>query len=207
MKRLTSILAAMLFMAFLGPVSHAQEKGRDAFYFGLEWGYSATILDAYHYNYVESVDGYRVDEKGCKLIMNSNGNLLLKGGIHFSKHIATELMAGWAGIKQGRQVVPILLKETYSINRYNQDGWLVFLTEGVGLRSDNNKHSLMSQAGTGYRIALSRRGSMDFLCSLQLSTDHPNVKDNNTGTFVPAENLRKSDSIYTALNFSISLNF
>jgi hypothetical protein len=48
---------------------------------------------------------------------------------------------------------------------------------------------------------------MDFTGSLRLAADHPPIYDDTIRDYVAEENIRRSDALYGAMVFSISLNF
>ena len=66
----------------------------------------------------------------------------------------------------------------------------------------------IGKLGSGYRLMLDRDFALDFSLSLQGAYDHPlDVYDKRREELVPDVNLRRSDSGYLSLNFTLALCF
>lgn len=188
----------------------AQERG--AWYhhldYGVEWGYSGTFWDDYHYNYI-SASGARLDSQDSRLTFKSNGHLYAFLGARFARIFATDMLVGWAGVYEGRRVIPVTLRASAFARGYDRDGLKLFVEGGrCYAQSFAGKHIWMGKLGGGYRIMLDRDFALDLSLSLQAVTDHPvGVYDHNRDEIVPDENLRRSDSRYHSLNLSVALCF
>ena len=182
-------------------------KGAELDY-GVEWGYSASVWESYHYNYT-SPSGARIDTRDSHFSYKSNGHLYGFAGIRFARHFAADALVGWAGIYEGRRVVPVTLRASCFWKGYDRDGWKTFLEAGRCFAdSFAGKPVYVAKLGTGYRMMLDRRFALDLALSLQGAYDHPlDVYDKGREEAVQDANLRRSDSGYLSLNFSLALCF
>lgn len=204
MKKL--IISLLVFLSCL--VSSAGQEGRAVrVFYGLEWGYSAVVLNSYHYNYTDPEDGYRVDVNETAPNYHSNGMLYLRTGLEFARHFSASVNLGWQGIKQDTRIIPVFLRENYHFNGNRDSGALIFVSQGIGFHSDKKFLSILGQFGGGYRVALSHKNSMDLLLGLQLCTDAPKVPDKENGSYISEEFIRSSKASYGAINLSISISF
>lgn len=207
MRKFLTITIILILSQFLGHAEETGGKGSLHFRYGIEWGYSVSVINSYHYNYIHPVEGYRVDKKATDFYAYSNAYADLNAGVEFLKHFGTSLHAGFAGVKQARRMVPVSLRESYFFKNYGSDGVMAFLEEGVGFHKSEEELSYLAKAGAGYRISLSTRGCMDILISVEACTDHPSVYDNDIKAHVPSEYMRESDAVYGIMSFSIMLSF
>ena len=175
--------------------------------YGIEWGYTATFIENYHANYFDPDDGYRIDNRYTRLYLYSNANIAAKIGIEMRNHYSATVLAGYAGIKQERRTIPIAFRMAYFPVSTESDGWMYFGEGGVGFHLDSYNLTGIFRAGTGYRLKLSRKSSLDFLASIQMSVDHPAIYNMNNAQYVPNYYVMSSNGLYGALNFSISMNF
>lgn len=174
---------------------------------GIEWGYDATVLNAYHYDYLDVADGFRVDEKNVKPMFYSNAHATAHVSLEFAKHFSLGLYAGYAGIQQRTRIFPLSLRSSYFFDSYMNDGNFVFLEGGAGQNERRSTVSPFGKIGLGRRISLTHRASMDFSASLRIAGDHPPIYDPSIPGYVPEENLRKTDAMYGAAIFAMSINF
>lgn len=202
------IIIALLFSSLsLGHARTPGEKGSLRFRYGLEWGYTISISNTYHYDYTHPEDGFRVDRKDTEFYGYSNAYADLNTGIEFLKHYGVSLHAGFAGIKQERRMMPVSLRQSYFFNGYDSDGVVAFIEEGIGFHKSEDRLSYLLKLGAAYRIALGSHESLDMGLSFRAVTDHPPVYDSDLKDDVPSEHLRKSDALYGSVNLSISLHF
>lgn len=201
---------AILVFFLLSAVVSAAGKGGwyDHLDYGVEWGYSASFFEAYHYNYT-SPSGARIDSRDNHLSYKSNGHIYGFVGARFARRFATDVLVGWAGIYEGRRVVPVTLRASCFWSGYDRDGWKTFLEGGwCGARSFAGKPVFIGKLGCGYRLMLDRDFALDFSLSLQGAYDHPlDVYDKRREELVPDVNLRRSDGGYLSLNFTLALCF
>lgn len=176
--------------------------------YGIEWGYTSTLLNSYHYNYVSS-HGARVNSAHDYWTYKSNGHLLAFLGVKFAKKCSADVYYGWMGAYEDRRMNPLTLRGTYYINGYGSNGLKLFAEGGAGLaRTFFKQKSYVYKAGLGERIMLGPGYAMDLSVSAQRVNDHPtDVYDVWNGVSVPDGNLRKSICKYLGVNFSITLAF
>ena len=176
--------------------------------YGVEWGYTASIWEKYHYNYT-SPSGARIDTRDQHFSYKSNGHLYGFLGARFARRFAVDALVGWAGIYEGRRVMPVTLRGSAFLKGYDADGLKLFLEGGwCHARSFASKPVYLGKAGTGYRFILDRNLALDLSLSLQGASDHPlGVYDKSREESVPDASLRRSDSGYFSLNFSVALCF
>lgn len=174
--------------------------------FSVEWGYSATLVTSYHFNYICN-EGYRIDLEGNEVGFNSNGGLLLTAGFHISDQVRIGIASGYEGINRNNRIIPLECRMTLYPKGYCNDGFVCNADAGFGLRdSFRNISAFCCGMGGGYHVSLSRRISIDFLLNTRMFIDMPPIEDIDDG-FVPERNIRKDIARYHAMNLSIALNF
>lgn len=184
-----------------------REWGSPEVKYGVEWGYTATFLDAARYDYVDPVDGYRVDESTVDAYLYSNAHVSANIGIYFGNHFCTAIYAGYEGIKQDKRIFPVTVRASYYFKDYRSDGAFCFLEGGTGIHPNDKFVSNIGRIGAGYRLSLSRKGSLDLLMSLKLTGDRPEIANIHTGYPVPEHYIRYSNALYGAATLGIALNF
>ena len=178
------------------------------FRYGIEWGYTGTFYETHHYNYLSDV-GARVDVNSQGPVYYSNGDILGYAGLIMGRHIEADVVCGWAGVVQGRRVVPVMARGTYFFNGTCQDGLKVYVDGGLCLaRTSGSQLCPIARAGCGYRLMLTERTALDFSAALQGISDHPDdVYVTEYHYSVPPESLRRSDRRYAGLTLSLALSF
>ena len=211
MKRLVpAVLAALALLLSFAPLRAVEPARRDSgirFLYGFEWGYDMLLMNAYHHNYTDESDGFRIDEKRIKPTLYSNGHASLHATVEFSERIALGLYAGYSGIQQRSRFFPLSMRMSYFTGSCRDDGDFIFLEGGAGIHEQRSTVSPFARAGYGYRMKLTRRASMDFSVSVRLTEDHPPIYDASIPGYVPEEFVRRSDALYGAVVFAVSLNF
>ena len=207
MRKTRAILLALAILAAVPAIAGNGVPARMEY--GVEWGYTATILHDYHYNYVDSSDGFRVDESATELLLRSNGLVDAYVGLDFLKHWSVSANAGYAGIFQDRRFFPVGVRVSYFLSSYDDDGLYVSAERGSGffIKSDNGRTSHTARLGCAYRYKLSRSVAMDFMLSARAVTDHPDVYSFNLGNKVDPMYVRRSNATYGSINFTMSLSF
>ena len=203
MKKCRQIFLVLSFLAGSAFSSSAAGRGDSFFHYGLEWGYTSTIIHLYHNNYIAE-EGYRVDKNAMEWCYNSNGHFYANAGLNYNGRHSSSICIGYIGIKQERHVLPLTFRQTFFFNSYDSDGALCFADAGLCIH-EKERNTFIGRAGTGWRMALSTHCSIDFLLSFQISYDHPKVIDNEQE--VEKEHLRRNDSTYGGVNFGIAVNF
>ena len=209
-RHVPAILAALALLLSFAPLRAVNPARRDGGFrvlYGVEWGYDMQLLNAYHHNYTDESDGFRVDEKKVKPTLYSNGHAAAHVTTEFAEKFALGFHVGYAGIQQRTRFFPMSLRFAYFMDSYTADGNFVFLEGGAGIHEQRSTVSPFVRTGYGHRIRLTRRASMDFSASLRCTGDHPPIYDASIPGYVDEKNVRRSDALYGALIFSISLNF
>ena len=209
-RHVPALLAALALLVSFAPLRAVNPARRDGSFrvlYGVEWGYDMQFVDAYHYNYTDGTEGFRVDDRKVKPTLYSNGHAAAHMTAEFAEKFALGFHAGYAGIQQRTRIFPMSLRFSYFTESYMTDGNFVFLEGGAGIHEQRSTVSPFARAGYGHRIRLTRRASMDFSASLRCTEDHPPIYDASIPGYVDEENVRRSDALYGALIFSISLNF
>ena len=210
MRRHIPLLIALMLLAGTAPLRAGNPPGREGsarLSCGIEWGYDATVIDAYHYNYMDAADGFRIDEEAVKPMLYSNGHAMAHLTVEFARRWALGLYAGYAGVQQRTRIFPLALRSTYFMESFRDDGQFLFLEGGAGLHETRRSISPFGRLGYGYRAVLTRRSSIDFLASLRVTADHPPIYDSSIPGYVSDENIRRSDALYGAVILSVALNF
>ena len=209
-RRILIVAAALALLAGTSPVRAENPPGREEsarFSYGIEWGYDATMLDIYHFNYMDAADGFRIDDEAAKPMYYSNGHATAHLTLEFARRWALGLYAGYAGVQQRTRVFPLALRSTFFMESFRSDGGFIFIEGGAGRHETRDSISPFGRLGYGHRAILSRRNSIDFSGSLRVVSDHPLIYDSSIPGYVAEENIRRSDALYCALCFSIALNF
>ena len=211
MKRFILIVAAAVaLLAGQSPLqagNPARREGSARLSGRIEWGHDATLVNIYHYNYMEPVDGFRIDDKAFKPMYYSNGHATLGLTLEFARRWALGVNAGYAGIQQRTRFFPIALRTTYFTDSYLEDGTFIFVEGGAGIQEARRNFPSFGRVGYGYRAILGGRCSLDLSGSLRIVYDHPQIYDSSIPGYVPQENIRRSDALYGAACISIGINF
>ena len=174
------------------------------FVFGAEWGYTASIFNIYHNNYL-SPEGIRVDDKGFDFDYSSNGHVLAGVSYAFARKYEAGVYLGFIGVAQDRRLVPLSLRATYYFDSYLKDGLFCYLDGGPAF-GENQNVTLIGKLGGGYRMKLSDHFCLDFILSFHLCSDHPKLFYNDDQQ-ITGDDLRRNDATYGGLNFSLALRF
>ena len=174
------------------------------FVFGAEWGYTSSLFNIYHNNYL-SPEGIRVDEKGVNFDYYSNGHVLAGVGYAFARKYEVGAYLGFIGVAQERRLVPLSLRATYYFDSYLSDGLFCYLDGGPAF-GENQNVTLIGKLGGGYRMKLSDHFCLDFILSFHLCSDHPKLFYNDDQQ-ITGEDLRRNDATYGGLNFTLALRF
>ena len=210
MRRHILLIIILTLLAETAPLLAGNPPGREGsarLSCGIEWGYDATVIDAYHYNYMDAADGFRIDEEAVKPMLYSNGHAMAHLTVEFARRWALGLYAGYAGVQQRTRIFPLALRSTYFMESFRDDGQFLFMEGGAGLHETRKGISPFGRLGYGYRAVLTRRSSIDFSASLRVTADHPPIYDNSIPGYVSEENIRRSDALYGAVILSVALNF
>ena len=210
MRRHILLIITLTLLAETAPLRAGNPPGREGsarLSCGIEWGYDATVIDAYHYNYMDAADGFRIDEEAVKPMLYSNGHAMAHLTVEFARRWALGLYAGYAGVQQRTRIFPLALRSTYFKESFRDDGQFLFLEGGAGLHETRRSISPFGRLGYGYRAVLTRRSSIDFSASLRVTADHPPIYDSSIPGYVSDENIRRSDALYGAVILSVALNF
>ena len=166
-----------------GPDGNGQEERptakirRPLFTYGIEWEYVSTINSIYHHNF-SAVDGYRVNDKGSKMMYAGNASVYAHAGVNIGRHGNVSLYAGYSG-----------LYDNYA------DG-------GCGFRP-GSEMSVMGKAGGGYRISLSRSVKLDMLLSYRCS--YAEIPFSDQYGPVSDDRIRRNNNYLSAINLGIGI--
>ena len=185
----------------------ARQEGSARLSFDVEWGYDATLINIYHYNYMETTDGFRIDEKAARPMYYSNGHASAGITLEFARRWALGLHAGYAGIQQRTRCFPLSLRATYFMDSFFEDGAFAFIEGGAGIQEARRNFPAFGRIGYGYRTILDKNCSLDISGSLRAVYDHPMIYDVSIPGYIPQENIRRSDALYGTACISIAINF
>ena len=182
----------------------ADQKPALRFTYGLEWGCLTTLNIAYHRNY-DSVEGFRINAKNVEWMFKGNGQVLAHVGCDIGRRFNLPLYSGYAGML-GSRVIPVSLRGTCLVGKNPElPGWLVFLDGGCHFATDDDRVGVCGKMGTGYRLPLSGRISLDFLAGLRLSYAKLSFSDDYGQ--VSADRIRRNNNFATSIEIGISLAF
>ena len=166
--------------------------------FTLEWGFNATVFNANDFNYLDEDGARLVDDSRC-FKFYPNGGVLGGVKLNLPERFSLSLHSGFLGVEDNVRVIPALLRVGFAPRGVNSDGFFVYLDGGVGFRDIELSRKLgLASLGGGYRVALSRRYSLDFMFSLRGVLDHPDL---------PGTNIASNRAIYCSANAGVGINF
>lgn len=176
---------------------------------GVEWGYTQNCWHWYHYNYLTDAMA-RVNSEDSEFELHPGGHIYAYLGYQIGRRWELDLISGWAGVWEGRRVVPVDLRVTRFFSGLDSNGLKAFIEAGEVISHNDASSELPSniiKLGGGYRIMITSRSSVDFAISVHRCLDHPaGVTDPQYNYSVSAGHLRRSDTAYMGINFSISVN-
>ena len=177
------------------------------FGFGLEWGYTGTFLRTYQYNYIYSA-GSRIIEDGAYPWYYSNGSVLANVGLDVSSQINVSVYSGLLGVYSRRWFVPVELRTRWCPKGLEHDGPIFHAGAAVAFPTTTLMETgSRTTIGGGYRFAVYKHISVDFLASFNLSTDHNLITDPDTGEYVGRSQIASNNCQYWAINLSAAINF
>ena len=167
--------------------------------YSLDWGYMASMYQIYSYNYMAE-EGFRVEQHGHDLFLNSNGVVKVFLGTQIGGHAELGVFSGYEGIRQDRRIVPLGLRTSWMFNGTDADGPICYAEGGAAFHKDC-KTTAMGAVGAGWHVQLDHGCGMDFKFGLNVFQDHPAIMG------VPKENLNKSDYTYGGISFTVGISF
>ena len=195
-------MTALLF-ACLGAGARVPDK----LHLGADWGFTATALRFHHYNYLDESIGFRVDDSGWTSDIGANGFVYLTVGFDVTDRLKLDAYAGYAGVNDNVRIVPVLVGATWFLRSGGVDGFFLYARGGEGFKPrKSGPPIIMGTAGPGFRLALSRRSSIDVKLGIQFSIDHPEVWDPVERQYISPHNIRRNDATYYGVNLGIALN-
>ncbi len=174
------------------------------FTFGLEWGYSANVNQAYHHNYTSAVG--RVDLKSNFMCLRSYGYIMAHGGINCGRHLNLSLYGGYEGIRDGQAVWPVSIRGTWLFGREPSapSRWLAFLDGGWAISNSDYNAGAIGRAGAGYRLSLSRSVKLDLMLSYEFAYAETDIFD-ESGAAVLRDRIRRNDNYFSSINLSLGI--
>ena len=175
--------------------------------FGVDWGYSPQVYQAYTATYCTTQLGYRVTDSGQGFDYYSNGYLLLGVGLEAGNHCAVYLKSGYMGLFKDFRVMPLLGEVQYCFRGKECDTPFVLLSGGAALNEGNfHDRTLLASIGAGYRHHLSPYTTLDIVAKLQGSNCSPQPYDQFEG-LVPRSSIIYSNSHQFAFSLGVALYF
>ncbi len=188
---------------------HAGEKGVEnprRITFGLEWGYVATFQSGYFHNFF-APEGYRDQHMGNKFGLISNADMYAHIGYDLSPKWNLSLYVGYEGIADIHKAIPVSLRITRSFgqNRHS-DRWLAFADAGSGVCLKQEPQEIFTvKLGGGYRLALSRKTSIDFILAARATYTHPQIIYDKVP--IPLDRTNRNIAYVSAVSLGMALNF
>ncbi len=173
------------------------------FTYGLEWGYSANINHAYHYNYTSPIG--RIDIRENDMCFKNNAYVAAHVGLNCSRHLNLSIFGGYESIYRRQAVIPLSLRGTWLFGKSTMGSrWLAFLDGGWAFSTSDYKAGVIGKAGAGYRISLSRSVKLDFMLSYEFASTDVDIYD-EAGDRVSPSRIRRNDNYFSSINFSIGI--
>ena len=175
--------------------------------YGLEWGYTASFLRTIRYSYICS-DGYRITDNSSEVNYFSNGSILANAGVDVLPKLNVSVYSGLIGVWSDRWMVPVELRLRFCPAGLYSDGFVYSLGTSANFPTSTLRETcLRASAGAGYRVAVFRVLSVDFLLSVGYCTDHDQIKDVISGETVFHYNITHNDAGYLGVSLSAAINF
>lgn len=174
--------------------------------FGAEWGYMASFLSGYHYNFFDP-DGFRVDKNDISAGYYNNGEVTFHVGYNIDHRWNLSLHAGYSGAGGFEPTIPISLRMTrYWGESHLADRWFTLFDLGSGIcLKESPQETVSCKLGGGYRISLSRVTKLDFLAAFKALYTHPDIK--YYGESIEGRWINRNDGYVGSLFVGISLTF
>ena len=197
----------MLALAMLLGINAVLDARPPRLSYGLEWGYTATMLKTAQHNFI-CAEGYRIIENPQTWWYYSNGSILADAGLDIGQHFNLSAYSGIIGVYSKRWMIPAELRLRYCPAGLHSDGF-IFQAGGGALfpTATLRETGIRGLIGGGYRLAVYRDISVDLLLSMHLSVDHERIVDPDTGNYVPRMQIAANTAEYYALNISVAINF
>lgn len=176
------------------------------FTFGAEWSYSATFL-AGHSFYFLAPEGYRIYDHDNSTCYMTDGEVFFHAGCNLNQCWNVSLYAGYTGIGDFHQGVPISVR----ITRFwgadpLKDRWFTFMDAGSGISIKKNPSELITaKIGGGYRLSLSKVSKLDFIASLRFIHTHPDVF--YYGEQIILKDIKRNSAHIMSISAGIGLSF
>lgn len=201
MKRSASILLLLLFVTF------GAEARIPHISYGLEWGYTATFFKHADYNFICN-EGYRINDNINIWRYFSNGAIMANVGMDITPRLNVSAYSGLLGVYARRWVIPAELRFRFCPSGLDVTGPVfhagVAAVYPTSTLTDTGARGVL---GGGYRFAIYKSLSVDFLLSVNLTVDHDRITDPDTKEYVLRKDITSNVSEYCALNLSVALNF
>lgn len=200
------ILAILFTITAFNIDVNAREGISSRFVFGVEWGYVATFFSGYHYNFF-APEGYRVDDYGSSFGYDSNADMYIFAGHEIGKSWELSAYVGYAGVGDYHEAVPVSIRATrfFGDDQY-ADRWFAFIDAGSGISLKMPVQEMFTgKIGGGYRVALSRDTSLNFIASARMTYTHPQITYDRQP--IESEKINRNNAYLAAISFSLSLSF
>ena len=203
MKRF--LLAALLLVSV--PFAKAGAGNYPHISYGFEWGYTGTFLRSWQYNYICN-EGFRIVDSDEVWRYFSNGTFLVNAGVDLADKLNLSVYSGLSGVYFRRWMIPLEARARFCPSGLDHTGFICYMGAGAMLPvSVLRNANFGAKIGAGYRVSVFRTISVDFLLSAHFTTDHDRITDPDTKQYVPAADITKNASQYTALCISAAINF
>lgn len=210
MKKAFHIVLAVSMLAVACIDASGQSRGTrfPSFTYGVRWGLGETAFRMSDKIFICS-EGYRYWDRKHGACLELDGFLEANVGLRFANRSQVALSSGLESLSIGQVVIPAELEYDWAPQGFSSDGWMLYGKAGAAfpIVRDLKKVDWLCGLGCGYRFVLSSRVSVEPRLGLRLAYDHPRVKDPDTGKYVNGRDIIRNDAFYSALCFSVGLNF
>ena len=178
------------------------------FNLGVEWGYTQGLFQTWDYNIV-SEEGYRIYDKDGEFLFHSNASLAGQIGFLLNDYFVVALYGGYAGMGNGKRLIPVQLRLSWFFDPLDEDGGFLFIQGGPAfhVRMQEMRPAWLFASGFGYRLRLNYDCNLDFSLGVKYLNDHPLLPNPEGPGYVPMHHIRKNNAGYYALDLSVGFNF
>ncbi|MBR3075945.1 MAG: hypothetical protein IKH11_09380, partial [Bacteroidales bacterium] len=124
--------------------------------YGLEWGYTATILKTSQHNFICN-EGYRIVNDSAAGCFYSNGAVMAFGGVDLFDKWNISLGSGLLGVYSRRWIVPVELRGKWCPSGLHSDGFVFQAAAALTFPTSSlHESGMRALAGFGYRFSIYR---------------------------------------------------
>lgn len=204
--RLFLKISAIAIMILCGLGAEAQEKRPVRF--GIEWAFTPQLFESHTFYYVSS-QGYAVNDKSHSFDFQPNGEFMGVVDFNVTDKFTMGCMSG-IGSSAQTKYIPLILRLSWFTKGNNTNSFFWNFGAGAGFHLKSlpaQRTMFVTSFGGGYRTMLTETMSINFALSIRINVNHPALLDADTGTYIPAGDVRQNTQSWHGLSLSTFICF